>query len=1592
MPATTNVTEIPSPGAPPPPPPRAPRFARCANHIPPDALHYCADNLPEWFDVRDVRTDVLLNLSQVSDPHLAHTALRHLRALPLYAHAVHVLMPPELHRHPAFQPWFQGSRVVSTSYAAHDRTDSPRHGVYRVFQSCEQHLSQPSGPQHAASFDIRLGGRAVRALFDTGATCSCDTRELVRSLGMSLQPFRGPSVQGIGGCAAVAGTVTLPVKIGKSHHQQDFLVLEQQPGAYPALLGQDYMHQVSCALRFTPDSVSLEVGPDPSQLVARVTRSLHHDVRAMFQYSKLGLAASDVRVVPVAYQISPAALSCGEDTHDELITSRAAYKRTMRDIRRLRTPAYVLSCFELLSSADERPTVPACVQRVIDRHAGADGALRGDVPYGVTAKGFNMSIQIEPGVRPVSIRQYRLTPAEREALVAKVDEFVRRGWIEPSASPWSSSVLFVPKPNGSLRFCVDYRFLNKVTVKDKGPLPDIQELLQNMQGANIYSALDLCSGFYQIPLAQESRDCTAFPTPFGQYRWRVMPMGLCNAPSVFQHAMNTVLRPHITAGYCLVYLDDVLIKSNGADEHAAHLDAVLSSLREYSFYCQLPKCQFALQRLRYLGHLVDGTGVCPDPKKVACLDTWRPPLGLISRLTDPASCARAQNAARKDLVSRVRSFLGFMTYFNRFIPRFAAIAAPLYEQTGNTPPCWDARCTDAWEALKRCLASATLMYHPCFDRPFHVYSDASLRGIGGVVLQQHDDNMQPVAFCARKLQGPETRYTVTEQELLAIVYCFQQWRCYLEGTSVFLHTDHEPLTWLQSQKSLNRRQAHWLEFMSRFTYTLLYVKGDENVVADALSRRLGLDDAAPLPLPGDTWPAPPAPAHTVAYFAHPADNVASRVTSPDVSGARGVFTRCLLTASRRLGVAFGASRCAAGDSGEGHTVLALAPSLAHACTGATWDVFATTRRAGEAAATGRRTGAPTPPLASSGTPPRVRSGGWCQAGARPVQDDAPPAPAPSGAGAMSPADLLDAQAEHLAAHEKLFDELYTRLREALRHDTATATDAQRTALGLREEHGLLWRYPCRVYVPPHGNLRQDVLWWHHDVPWAGHLGVHKTLQLVKTQFYWPGMRQDVEAYVSSCHACQRDKPVRAGHTPSLSPLVPPDSCWRTVGVDLVVDLPTSRSGHNAVCVFVCHLSKMVRLIPTVTTLDAEGFARLFVIHVFPHYGFPLRFVSDRDPRWNSEFFKALCAAAGVELRTSTAYHPQTNGLVERTNEVVGTALRHYVAADMTDWDDYLPMVEFALNNSYHEAIQSTPFRMNRVSLPLNPFDALVRNAQPLSTELGAWMGASRVDAGRRTYAQAMEEFQRARRCVHHAKARMKELHDRHAGGAPLYEIGQWVWLSARNMSLRHPCMRRKLLPKYWGPFEIVALKGNNAVELALPAHMAIHPVVSVSQIKLYKQRAGAPPAAVVIDGEPEWEVDAIIDHRVITFNTLNKPPVVEFRAKWKGPYHDSWHEPDDFEHAADVLEAYLKSLAPRARAKAIRCFDAASLRRLKPDLRRLARSSEPDGGDETALCLRPSARQRVDVRPAPIRWCSPPPGGARASCAPTPPRCAGATF
>ena len=429
-------------------------------------------------------------------------------------------------------------------------------------------------------------------------------------------------------------------------------------------------------------------------------------------------------------------------------------------------------------------------------------------------------IDLEPGHAAPYKGIYRMSEAELSELRKQLDELLEKGFIKPSASPYGSPILFVKKKDGSMRMCVDYRALNKLTIKNRYPLPRIDDLLDRLHGAKFFSKIDLASGYHQIPIKPEDTHKTAFRTRYGHYEFLVLPFGLCNAPATFQRMMNDIFRDHLDR-FVLVYLDDILIFSKTAEEHERHVRTVLELLRKHKLYAKMKKCEFGRTGVEFLGHVVSSEGIATDPHKIDAVKAWPVP----KTLTD------------------VRSFLGLASYYRRFVKGFSTIAAPLTRLCSDkvTPGhevAWGEVEQAAFEQLKEALIAAPVLVAPEPDGGFILYTDASTVGVGAVLTQVQDGRPRAVAYYSRKLNGAERNYPVHEQELLSFVEATRAWRHYLHGRPFVLKTDNWANTHIQTQANLDpKRQARWMEQLQQFEFKVEHVPGAHNVVADALSRR-----------------------------------------------------------------------------------------------------------------------------------------------------------------------------------------------------------------------------------------------------------------------------------------------------------------------------------------------------------------------------------------------------------------------------------------------------------------------------------------------------------------------------------------------------------------------------------------------------------------------------------------------------------------------------------------------------------------------------------------------------------------------------------
>ncbi|XP_048635110.1 uncharacterized protein LOC106428537 [Brassica napus] len=434
-------------------------------------------------------------------------------------------------------------------------------------------------------------------------------------------------------------------------------------------------------------------------------------------------------------------------------------------------------------------------------------ALKGPPP----ARADVLTIEVEPGATPVSRAPYRLAPTEMAELKKQLEELSDKGFIRPSTSPWGAPVLFVKKKDGSFRLCIDYRGLNKVTIKNKYPLLRIDELLDQFQGASWFSEIDLASGYHQIAIAEGDVRKTAFRTRYGHYEFVVMPFGLTNAPAAFMKLMNDVFREHLDK-CVIVFIDDILVYSRSREEHAEHLQIVLGKIREHELFAKLSKCSFWQRKIGFLGHVVSEAGVAVDQEKIIAISEWPTPKSA----------------------TEIRSFLGLAGYYRKYVKSFAGIAKPMTRLTGKDPDFdWTDECSRSFTELKRQLAHAPVLVLPRPGIPYEVYTDASGTRLGCVLMQEG----QVIAYASRQLRPHEANYPTHDLELAAVVFALKIWRSYLYGEKVKIFTDHQSLKYIFTQADLNLRQRRWMELLADYNLEIAYHPGKANHVADALSRR-----------------------------------------------------------------------------------------------------------------------------------------------------------------------------------------------------------------------------------------------------------------------------------------------------------------------------------------------------------------------------------------------------------------------------------------------------------------------------------------------------------------------------------------------------------------------------------------------------------------------------------------------------------------------------------------------------------------------------------------------------------------------------------
>lgn len=1027
------------------------------------------------------------------------------------------------------------------------------------------------------------------------------------------------------------------------------------------------------------------------------------------------------------------------------------------------------------------------------------------------------SIPLEEGKTAPYGPIYPLSGKELMALRAYLDEALAKGWIQPSESPAGAPILFVPKKDGSLRLCVDYRGLNKVTVKNRYPLPLIVEILDRLSGAKFFTKLDLRDAYHRIRIAREDRWKTAFRTRYGQFEYLVMPFGLTNAPATFQAYINEALKGYLDH-FCIVYMDDILVYSNSREEHTHHVRAVLERLKEYSLFVKLSKCQFYTDEVDFLGYRVGVAGVSMDPSKVIAIRDWQ----------------------RPKTFREIQCFLGFANFYRGFIARYSAIVAPITDlligmkagkKTG--PLIWNAEAKQAFSTLKQCFQEAPLLKHYDPMKECRIEADASGGALGAVLSQPYESYgdsrrivWHPIAFLSKKLSLAERNYTTGDQEMLAIVTAFKEWRHYLESpaSTTRVLTDHEALLRFMDDKPLSRkRQTRWAETLSAYDFTIQWRRGKDNP-ADGLSRRPDLMEVDEAPRENPLQ-----------------DLIALR--REDACGSR---------VRREVNTVWVAA-----------LTRAQSMNKPRAVEESIWNTL------------------PKPALAVRKKHAKPRDGAANKDTGRTERLGASPEPTRD-AGESLARQLRDVQGKDPFCTEQKWSA----------YPEGKVTDAPMKGTWSVDAAGIVRRNGA-AYIPNDPAIRQEIIRVNHDDPWqGGHFGRKRTLEVAQRAYWWPQIRSTVDAYVSTCDICQRMKVPRHKPYGWLEALPQPAGPWQDIAMDFITCLPPAkhrRCVYDAILVIVCRYSKMVKFIPCSGDVDAPELADILCDEVFSAYGTPRSIVSDRGSLFTSGYWATFCYHLAIRRRLSTAFHPQTDGQTERTNQTLECYLRCYSNYEQNDWPMLLASAEYACNNARSETTNKTPFE---VVLTFTP--SLRKNVEvhkPESENQASRGKAEQVLGSQRELKEAWEHAQRTTVAWYNKKRNPMS-----------FEEGQQVLLASRNIRLRRTS--RKLADKFLGPFKIEKRVSENAYRLVLPPKYGrIYPVFHVSLLQAYHRREGCePPEPIDVEGDAEYEVERILA-------VEGKGKARRWLVRWKGysEAHDSWEPRRHLTNAGEELAKFEES-------------------------------------------------------------------------------------
>lgn len=1155
------------------------------------------------------------------------------------------------------------------------------------------------------------------------------------------------TISGIGqGTIKSLGSIQLDLRVNNFIIPHEFHIVH---GDFPipcdGILGMDFMKRYNCMLDFSGDNDCFILRP----------QNFHSDIHMPIAYSgihdnillparsevirRVQIISNEEEVLVINQEPQPGVMIAST-----MVNSKHAYIRILNttsenkilDSRKIATES--LTNYNIVhanNAQDDRTgkilsrlkkNFPEQFSEPLSKLCSDYSDVFGLETEPITANNFyRQNIRLRDR-DPVYIKNYRIPHSQRDEINEQVTKLISDGLVEPSISEYNSPLLLVPKktlPNSAQkrwRLVVDYRQINKKVVADKFPLPRIEDILDQLGRAKYFSCLDLMSGFHQIELNEKSRDITSFSTDNGSYRFTRLPYGLKIAPNSFQRMM-TLAFSGLGPTQAFLYMDDLIVIGCTEKHMLRNLSSVFELCRKHNLKLHPDKCSFFRREVTFLGHRCTDKGILPDDTKYAVIKNYPVP-------TDADSARR---------------FVAFCNYYRRFVENFSNYSRHITRLCRKKVKFeWTVQCNEAFEYLKKQLMKPTLLQYPDFEKEFCITTDASKHACGAVLSQEYDGKQLPVAFASKSFTKGESNKSTTEQELTAIHWAIQHFRPYIYGTHFLVKTDHRPLSYLFSLKNPSSKLTRMRLDLEEYDFSVEYLKGKQNMVADALSR-ITINDLKEHNLDTDKINKVTTRSNTRQNIQSHLNNDSLESTNTKLVKKPNIYQVINYNDVRKfVKLKLSTSTC---SLKHGKTILGHI-KIDDLYVNGTFDLNQFFHRL------------------------------EIEAGVFKI-----------GQLQMSPS-------------EPIFDFVSLQLFKNMGNDKLRKVEvALLPRVTLINEHN-------------ENEIKAILLRYHDDPAEGGHTGVTRTSAKIRRHFYWRGMIRDITKYVKTCRKCQQAKITQHTKTPmTLTPT--PLSPFDIVLVDTIGPFPRSEDGNEYAVTLICDLTKYLVALPIPDKSSKTVAKVIFESHILT-YG-PMRtLLTDMGTEYRNCLVEDLCKYLKVDNITSTAYHHQTLGTVERSHRTFNEYMRSYISMDKDDWDVWLKYFTYCFNTTPSVVHGYCPYELIFGRIP---------NGFQIFNQIGDVQPLYNVDDYSKEVRYRLEiAYKRARLMLERAKLKRKTWYD---------EKSRRMNVISGDLVLLRNEAGHKLDNKYLGPFRVISIgnNGNVVIENSKMKAQTVHR----DRLKLY---------------------------------------------------------------------------------------------------------------------------------------------------------------